>query len=278
MIEVWSEVGPTCANDHMPQEMLTRLRKHISRHPWWQARARLIARLIHDLLGPGPKSVIDVGCGWGVTLDYLEKQKHVVTGLDIGRNALEEIDQPSRNLILGNIENGPIPKSAQAAFDVVLALDVLEHLDDDRVALAHLLQLARPGGLVLVTVPAGMSLWSEFDDVQGHRKRYERAELENLFAENLELTQSKVAYCWPWLVWPAKLTRKQQKVADISPLKVRVNIYERYVRAPRWPMNWLMNLIFAMSEKAILRQTNRSGTTLLGYGFRGATTTPQQRI
>jgi SAM-dependent methyltransferase len=63
-------------------------------------------------------------------------------------------------------------------FDVVGAFDVLEHIDDDRQAIAGLARLAKPGGILVVTVPQHMWLWSGADEVAQHRRRYRRGELE----------------------------------------------------------------------------------------------------
>ena len=71
---------------------------------------------------------------------------------------------------------------APAVFDVVLALDVLEHLDDDATALAEAARLLKPGGTLVVTVPALPSLWGAQDVVSHHRRRYTKRTLRGLFA------------------------------------------------------------------------------------------------
>lgn len=263
MIQTWSELAQDTAEDHMPQEILTRLAGHVAVHPWWQARARLVSRLIHDRLGAGPWRVLDVGCGWGVTLEYLEQAGHTVVGMDVGRPALEKLDRPDRTLILGDVENGPIPQSAWGQYDVVLALDVLEHLDNDTAALEHLAQLARQGGLVVVSVPALPRLWSEFDQVQGHRRRYVKADLQRLFAANPLLHEAQIGYCWPWLIplarWSRRKSGRASGKADLKPWQV----YEQYVRPAPWPVRQAMSLLFRMSERFILAGGQTSGTSLL---------------
>lgn len=57
-------------------------------------------------------------------------------------------------------------------FDALLALDVIEHLDDDRGAVMRMASLLKPGGLAIISVPALPELFSDFDEVQGHRRRY----------------------------------------------------------------------------------------------------------
>lgn len=269
MIEVWSEPACTDADGHMPQAILTRLHGHITMHPWWQARARLVARLIRDQMVQNPPlEIIDVGCGWGVTLSYLEGLGHRVTGLDVGLDALGLLDRPNRNLVLGDIQNGPIPDSAKGRFDVVLALDVLEHLDDDRAALDHLLQLVRPGGMVIITVPAQPELWSEFDEIQGHRRRYTKKQVSELMAQNGNLSQIQVHYCWPWLVWPARFTRTGMTSGNQALTQEPWQVYESYVRPSVAPVRWILSSLFALTENAIIKGKNRSGTSILTFGFR----------
>ena len=113
--------------------------------------------------------ILDVGCGWGVTLEALEKSGYHVLGMDISRRTLESLDRPDRRLVEADLAN---PWQIAAASDAVLALDVIEHLDDDRAAVARLEMLVRPGGVLIVSVPALPDLFSEFDAIQGHRRRY----------------------------------------------------------------------------------------------------------
>ena len=77
----------------------------------------------------------------------------------------------------------------EAALDVVVALDVIEHLDDDRLALREILRVLRPGGVLLATVPAYAFLWSSHDEALGHRRRYLRPQLrERVRSAGFEIT------------------------------------------------------------------------------------------
>src|SRR3954468_86071 len=91
--------SPGAGPDFMPEEILTDLSAAIRRHPWWTARARLTLALLGEL-GVRPSApVLDAGCGWGVTLDLLERSGYRATGLDVSRPALERLDRPGRTLI-----------------------------------------------------------------------------------------------------------------------------------------------------------------------------------
>ena len=98
MITRWSD-GP--ADSHMAEEILVEQAGRIRRHPWWRARARLTLRLLENLGIHPPARVIDVGCGWGVTLAALESRGYQATGLDISTKTLAMLDRErtGRNLI-----------------------------------------------------------------------------------------------------------------------------------------------------------------------------------
>src|SRR5207244_4418501 len=101
-----------------------------------------------------------------------------VVALDAARVHARRLG-PGLHYMVGDL--GALPL-APAAFDVVLALDVLEHLDDDATALAEAARLLKPGATLVVTVPALPSLWGAQDVVSHHRRRYTKRTLRALFA------------------------------------------------------------------------------------------------
>ena len=175
MIEVWSSGNP---DEAMDESILAELSRQVRRHPWWRARAALTRSLLKKRAVHTPARVLDAGCGWGSTLLMLENAGYHATGLDLSRRALHQLDaeRPGRRLIEADLSQN-LPVSATPDFDAVLALDVIEHLDDDRAAVARLARLVRPGGWLILSVPALPQLFSEFDAIQGHRRRYMPASL-----------------------------------------------------------------------------------------------------
>jgi len=164
MIETWTR-GSADAN--MPEAILTEQAALVRRHPWWLARARLILAALQRYNILPPSRVLDAGCGWGVTLESLEQAGYVAAGMDISRQALEmlQTDRQDRQLIEADLTQSLSAGESKSPFDAVLALDVLEHLDDDRFALTQLAELLRPGGLVIISVPALPELFSDFDAI-----------------------------------------------------------------------------------------------------------------
>lgn len=269
MIQVWSETTTDYADSKMPQEILTRLGSHISVHPWWHARARLVKKIIRLHFGLQLQKILDVGCGWGVTLKHLEAVGHDVWGLDIGHESLKLLDGPGRQLIQADIENGMIPDEMNGNFDCVMALDVLEHLDYPEEAVRNMIQLTRRGGLIIITVPAMMELWSEFDEIQAHRKRYAKHEVLELLEKMDDLKEIQLGYCWPWLVSVARWTRKKniiqnKNVAEMDKWKT----YEKYVKPGPWFYRYLLDRAFRLSENQTLRGKASYGTTILAVAIR----------
>ncbi|HEY3381156.1 MAG TPA: class I SAM-dependent methyltransferase [Vicinamibacterales bacterium] len=261
MIERWS-VGDAGAG--MDEEMLVRLAGEIERHPWWQARARLTLALLDRAFVMPPADVLDAGCGWGVTLAALERRRFSATGLDVSTRALERLDQRARRLILADLTKKP-PQN-HPRFDAVLALDVIEHIDDDRSAVANVAALAKIGGLVVLSVPALQELFSEFDEVQGHRRRYDETMLRRA-CEGTGLEVQEMLW-WgrtfvPLLRWQRR--RRKGHVGERPDA-----IYERYVRAPRPPLSWAFAAIAKAETKLTLSGRARSGTSLFALARRTA--------
>ena len=260
MIETWS-VGDADVN--MAEVILTDLAEVVRRHPWWRARAALTLALLKRLGVPPPALILDAGCGWGVTLDALDRSDYRASGLDVSRGALERLDRPGRTLYEADLTR-PLPEGVGGGFDAVLALDVLEHLDDDRAAVQRLGALARPGGVVVVSVPALPELFTEFDAVQGHRRRYEPATLRASFAGS-GLTVEQVFWWGSWLI-PA--LKRQRSRPRSRPGESAAETYRRYLRLPPAPIPWALRLPFAYEQRRALDGGLRTGTSLFAVARR----------
>lgn len=143
------------------------------RHWWFQGRRTLIATVLPEAMEglPAPRRLLDVGCGTGGMLPVLAPHG-TVTGIDSEPLALGYCRQ--RGFTDVHLQEGYEPA---APFDVLTLFDVLEHVPDERVFLSRLYGWLRPGGRILVTVPAFQWLWSRHDDLNHHQRRYTRARL-----------------------------------------------------------------------------------------------------
>jgi len=244
------------ADDNMAEDILVDLGGLIRRHPWWRARTRLTLRLLRRLGVVPPSKVLDAGCGWGTTLAGLERAGYLSTGADISRRALQELEKPGRELVELDLTQ-PLPEGVET-FDAVLALDVIEHLDDDRQAVARLAELTRPGGRVIVSVPALPDLSSEFDAIQGHRRRYLPEDLAEVFdGSNLEVEQ----IFW-WGSWMVPLLRKSRGKPRSRPGESAAEVYRRYLTLPPWPAPLLFQAAFAIEQTRAIDGRLNVGTSL----------------
>jgi SAM-dependent methyltransferase len=244
------------ADDNMPESILVELTGIVRSHPWWQARAELTLALLCQLGIEPPARVLDIGCGWGVTLEALESRGYSVVGLDVSRRTLERIDRPDRTLIEADITQ-PLPDEIEP-FDVVLALDVIEHLDDDRQAIQRLAPLVTPRGRAIVSVPALPALFTEFDAIQGHRRRYLPETLRDAFRDT-GLVVERILWWGSWLV---PILRWQRGLTRGRPRESTEDAYRRYLRLPPWPLPRVVRAAFALEKSRTLRAKLRTGTSL----------------
>lgn len=254
MIERWSA---GIADQNMAEDILIDLGPIVRRHPWWQARARLTLRLLADLQIKPPAQVLDAGCGWGVTLEALENAGYTVSGLDQSRGALEQLDRPGRKLIEADLNQAIPPRATQ--FDAALALDVIEHLDLDGLAVKRLGTLLRPGGSLIVSVPALPALFGEFDTIQGHRRRYLPDDLRRVFdGSGLDLER----IFW-WGEWFLPIVRSQRAKVKARPGEPASATYRRYLRFGPRSLTWLARLVFRLEEGPAIRGRLKIGTSLV---------------
>jgi SAM-dependent methyltransferase len=258
MIVTWSKGA---ADDNMPEAMLVETLARVRRHPWWSARAKLAIAVLTRLGITPPAKIMDVGCGWGVNLESLEKAGYQVSGLDISRQILERIDLPNRQLIEADLIQ-PWPAETGKS-DGLLALDVIEHLDDDHGATRRFAELLRPGGIAVISVPARSDLFSEFDQIQGHRRRYLPERLREAFnGSGLEVIQ----IFW-WGAWMVPVLRRM-RAKDARPGANAPKTYADYLRLPPWPAPLMMKMFSAWEHSRALNGKLKTGTSLFAVARR----------
>jgi SAM-dependent methyltransferase len=163
-------------DERMMQAMLD-----VDEHHWWyRGRRRIIDAELRKLSLPRPAVVLDAGCGSGRTLEELARFGEV-HGLELDPGAAEVArGRGPFDVQIGRVEE--LPWEADT-FDLITSLDVIEHTPDDRVALRELRRVCKPGGWLLVTVPAYQALWSSHDEVNHHFRRYVRRTLRDAATE-----------------------------------------------------------------------------------------------
>jgi SAM-dependent methyltransferase len=162
-------------------------------HWWFRGRQQILESVLRRKFGPKDSiSIASVGCGPAEGLQWLQQftgPRGKVVGIDVEPIHARRI-APHIEYVLGTLETAPF---ADHSFDAVLALDVLEHLDDDATGLREAARMVKTGGLLLVTVPALPSLWGGQDVVSHHRRRYTKSTLLRTFKQ-AALPAPRVSY------------------------------------------------------------------------------------
>ncbi len=246
----------------MKQEMYEHIQSVERTHWWYVARRKIVFDWLLDLLGrkKAPRT-LDIGCGTGYNLERLRDAgyEHVV-GIDLAADALRLCR--SRGLEALVCGDGATPPFQSGTFDLVLALDLLEHLDDDVQALQEFARLLREGGHLIVFVPALPLLWGWQDMVSYHRRRYTAGELRTkMSAAGLKIV--KLTYANMFLFLPILIGRLLLRLRGY-----RVHGVSENDLHPAWS-NGLLQAIFA-AERPLLRRANLPfGVSLLVIAEKG---------
>ena len=206
-VEASSRVRPLRDGAHMAVDVVLLRRRlqswaggrrpllaRIEREHWWYAARRTL--VVDELRRAGATGglALDVGSGTGAMLDDLATTGFGArVGTDVSRAALRAAG-PGAGAVNAGPERLPF---AGARFDCVTSLDVVEYLDDDVAALREYRRVTRPGGVVVVVVPAGPWAWSAYDVALGHRRRYTAASLQAaLRAAGLDVVRTRHYLAW----------------------------------------------------------------------------------
>lgn len=160
----------------MERQAFERMAELDGLHWWYRARRRILEQVIRRFVRPPADArVLEIGCGTGHNLAMLGQ---------FGRLEAVELDDQARALAeqrLGRpIVDEALPGLAttlRGPYDLIALLDVLEHVDGDRMALTSILGMLSPGGALLLTVPANPWMWTAHDAVHHHHRRYRKADL-----------------------------------------------------------------------------------------------------
>ena len=236
----------------MDRIVYDRMAAHDSTHWWYRARRDILSDYL-TRYGNLPKDarILEIGCGTGHNLPMLSRFG-AVDAIEIdpaaGDIASERLGKP--------VGDAPLPDLhgvARGAYDLVAVLDVVEHIEDDVAALKGMASLLRPGGKILIAVPAHQWLWSAHDVVNHHHRRYSRGSLVEAIAA-AGLRPRKLSY-FNSLLFPlaaaariaGRLTGRDD--SDDSP--------------PAKPLNALFEAIFRLERHAVGRVPLTPGVSIV---------------
>jgi len=162
------------------------------RHWWYCARRKIIADLIRrETQLPNNAHILEIGCGTGHNLAMLSGFGHV-EGLELD----DEARALSEKRLGRKVMSSPLPELSEVPdrhYHLIGAFDVIEHIQDDRAALASIARKLRPGGKFILTVPAHQWMWSAHDVVNHHKRRYSKRGLKELI-DSSPLKLERIGY------------------------------------------------------------------------------------
>lgn len=224
-------------------------------HFWWATRREMVRELVADLAHDPAPSILDVGCGSGLTGEMLTSLGATVVGVDVQRQR--------ESMTIDFVEGDYLSLSDRlGTFDVVLALDAIEHFESETEVISALSRNLKPGGHLVVTVPAYRFLWSSHDEANLHYRRYTRRTLRGaLTAARLDV--ERIGYVF----------------MGLAPPKAALTVLERITRreAPTGTgvdglANRLASKYFGAETRLALRRPNflPFGTSVVAVAHRPA--------
>jgi 2-polyprenyl-3-methyl-5-hydroxy-6-metoxy-1,4-benzoquinol methylase len=211
---------------------LSHYRELYEKHWWWRAREEMLCEELRRHVSEGTaKSILDVGCGDGLFFDRL-RQFGKVEGVEPATDFVKP-SGPHK----GQITVGPFDGTFQPAkkYDLILMLDVLEHLDAPEQAMRHAISLLAADGFLVVTVPAFRLLWTNHDRLNQHRTRFTKASFRRLaISGGMEIVT--IRYFFHWLF----------------PVKAAVRLAEAFLpgkpQVPRVPSASINRFLYRLSR------------------------------
>ena len=230
-------------------------------HWWYTGRRKILSSFVQDIcrrVTDRRPRILDVGCGTGANLLMLSKYGDA-EGVDVSEDALAFCrERGLENVKLGAAEELPYD---DGTFDLVTALDVVEHLDDDLAGLREMRRVLRPGGRVLLFVPTFMFLWGLQDDVSNHRRRYRMPELRRVL-EQAGFEVERTTYANITFFMPILAMRKLMRLTGIkaeSENNINVSalngLLARMLGAESFVLRY-MNIPFGVSGLCVARNTD----------------------
>lgn len=226
-------------------------------HFWYMERNILIRLLITKFFKhPQGKTLLEVGCGTGILLPVFEHLGFSVTGMDINRQALLYAKKKSRARL---IHSSFLLSNHIQQFDCIGIFDILEHQQNDRKFLKKCYTLLKPGGYLFLSVPAHQRLWNSIDAMSGHKRRYDKCDIEHIiqdagFSVRFSHYWNILLFGW-YLLWRMQFQNKRTH-SDM----------ERYLKTPFPITNTFCSIVLSVERYLFFHVPFPFGSSLIVVG------------
>lgn len=223
---------------------------------WWFVSRRRLALAMLEQYSSSKERIIDVGSGTGAVLTELQRQGWA-GGVDFSPLAMQFCrERGLPNLMVGNAEKLPLQSEV---LDVVVSLDTLEHVPDDEAAVSEIARSLKPGGVLILNVPAYKWLWGPHDVALMHQRRYTRRQVKELLTRHglkLEKISYSVFLLFPVVILMRTLDKFRWGPAKVSLPKVSGGFNAFLVRLQDMEARWIMkgSLPWGSSVVAVARK------------------------
>jgi len=222
---------------------------------WWhRVRRHNLFRLLSAKIGPSAR-VLEIGCGTGANLREGGEGWIAGIGVDLEMRALAYCC----DLAVVQADALAMLPFANTTFDAVVLLDVLEHLPEPDDLVREMSRVLRPGGAVIIMVPAGPELWSYWDEMHGHQRRYTKTTLTSVFGDGWRLEALEYSFSWMYpIVWGFRrfMERRQRPPG-----------HSDFIEIPN-VLNALQVMLGRIEGRAQRYVSAPFGTTLCGVWFK----------
>ena len=214
---------------------------------WVRSRNRLFKSIVYDHLAPtGKTKFLEIGCGTGGFIQQIVENENLeITGSEIYLKGLlyAKKNLPNVDFIQFDVTQGEIGEE----FDLIVAFDVIEHIENDVAAIKNINKMLHKGGGLIITVPQHMFLWSKLDEILKHKRRYSRRELVDKLQENgfdICYSTSFLLVLFPLMLISRMFDKgRDQSQSDEVALEKRVTFPNA--------LNWIFDLLMRIDEALI---------------------------
>ncbi|MBU4502504.1 MAG: class I SAM-dependent methyltransferase [Nanoarchaeota archaeon] len=227
---------------------------------WFVGKSDLIKIILRSIVKSKIKdtkiiSILDVGCGTGTRLEEMSGKYEDVIGIDISHDALRYARMRGCfNMICANAQSLPIKTES---LDVVLLLDVLEHIEEDYTAIKEVYRVLREDGFLIITVPAHKFLWSLHDKYLHHKRRYNKDDLCYILEKN-KFEIKRLTYWNMFMFFPVTLMVPFRNVVEFMSIRKK----RRYL-LPDLLNSILLSVLRIENKKIVMGNNLPFGTSIV---------------